>query len=547
VRANGDKHFFSVLVATDRKTLTSISLPPECPHHQNSKVVRDGLYGLPGAKRQRYRCYPEDPAQEHSFVPPLSRKAVQVGVEDCPTCDELLSPHRGTLTAARHTPWDLATYALALNDLSQGQSYARTSLAMRERRGEVFEHLTADHGFAPADLPAAGRSGSVVAQEGAKAWHLAADLVEQYAPLLLETRLAPVRHREETQRRANDELRERDPGAALAAPLVFVLDELPVKVRRDRSQRHDQWYILAAIELRWTPGPTPMDYPRHENRIRLLRAYPTADATAWRLVLGELDVRPDFIVADCGSAITSAINSHYGPGVVPHIPSLFHIHRNIRDGIKDLPGTTRQVQGREALVPELAKHLDLLTRDELLTRTVEDWSAWWDDLIAAVAAVPAPLERLLNQRPIYEPKLAAALPLLRTHPHLPASNAAIENRFRATLDPFLTNRKQLYRNLARLNFLLDLATARDQGAFRDLDKVAKLIRDGNEAASGWAPTPRALTDTQPPATPTAAGGRRAPYSSLYNPLLVPALAKSRNPPAPAAPALADAQQHGATP
>jgi hypothetical protein len=169
--------------------------------------------------------------------------------------------------------------------------------------------------------------------------------------------------------------------------------------------------------------------------------------------------------------------------------------------------------------------MDVLTRDELLNRGAGDWSRWWDELIAAVAALPAPVVKLVEQRRIYEPRLAEALPLLARHPQLPAPNAAVENRIRHELEPFLDNRRHLYRNLARTNFLFDLAVCRDQGVFGDLDAVAKLIRDSNETAGGWAPAPRLLTDAQPP--PREDGTPSPGYSSLLSPLLVAALADKR--------------------
>jgi hypothetical protein len=117
------------------------------------------------------------------------------------------------------------------------------------------------------------------------------------------------------------------------------------------------------------------------------------------------------------------------------------------------------------------------------------------------------------------------MPLLAAQPHLPASNAAVENQIRHLLEPFLTNRKQMYRNVARLNFLLDLAVARQQGAFTDLEDIAKLIHDDNEAAGGWAPQPRTLADTQPPRLSSATPASR--YASLFNAHLVEALADDR--------------------
>jgi hypothetical protein len=486
-----------------------------------------GTYGKGAKQRQRYQCVPADGSKPHTFTPPLSRESVEFGVEDCATCDELLSPHRGSLTGARHTPWTMSMYAKALNDLSLGESYASVSVAMRQRRGEVHRHYESAHvgqsGFGSFLGQAAGSYNSAM---GKSSWHLAADLVEQYSPLIYGDVMDRVRAREDRQRAANDQQLAERPGSPLVAPLTYILDELPVYVRRGR-RFIIAWSVLAVVEVLWRPGATPADAPVRENRLRLARAYPTGDTPAWMLVLGELE-RPDFIVGDAANSIQNAATAMYGHSV-PIVPSLYHAHRNLRDGIVALPGTTHVVEGRAVPVPQVAKHLDVLTRSDLLNLGREDWSSWWDAITGEVAALGAPVEKLQLQRDIYEERIWKGLQVLTDHPHLPASNAAIENRLRATLSPFLENRKQLFRNLARTNCLLDLAVARAHGAFANLDDVARLIREDNVAHGGWAPTPRAVADPQPPYVGPGQGPARRPqvYSSLRNRALVPALLAQR--------------------
>jgi hypothetical protein len=524
-------HRFQVLVHTDHAPgAASIHFPPACPEHPESAVRRHGTYGKGAKQRQRYRCRPADGSKPHTFTPPLSREAVNYGVDDCTTCEELLSPHRGALTGARHTPWHLQLYAKALSDLSRGASYASVSLEMRAARDHVARHLNQAHDAYLGDAPFFGDpTSSVNAEEAKSAWHLAADLVEQYAPLIYQPVIQRVHAREARQREANDRLLAANPGAPLAAPIVYVLDELPIYTRDRKGARgsHLAWSLLAAVEILWRPGTTPADMPRRENRLRLARGYARADTTAWRLVLDELGTRPDFIVADASDAIANAVREHYPPGTVTIIPSLYHLHTSVRSGMLEKKQTVTYVEGNKVPRPELAKHLDKLTRDELLHLNRDDWATWWDDITATVAALGAPIEKLIAQRRIYEERVAVALPVLRAQPHLPASNAAIENRLRASLDPFLTNRKHLYRNIARTNALLDLAVARAQGAFVNLDDVAHLIRQDNEAHGGWAPTPRAVTDPQPHLVPGSDAKRRRTYSSLRNPTLVTELAKHR--------------------
>ena len=57
---------------------------------------------------------------------------------------------------------------------------------------------------------------------------------------------------------------------------------------------------------------------------------------------------------------------------------------------------------------------------------------------------------------------------------------AVENRIPHALEPFLDNRQQLYRALARTNFLLDLAFARPRARSPTLDEVALLLREAHE-------------------------------------------------------------------
>jgi hypothetical protein len=48
------------------------SEPPRCARHPDAKVWRDGTYGRPDRRRQRYRCLPEDGSPPHRFSEPTS-------------------------------------------------------------------------------------------------------------------------------------------------------------------------------------------------------------------------------------------------------------------------------------------------------------------------------------------------------------------------------------------------------------------------------------------------------------------------------------------
>lgn len=560
VRPNRERHYFSLLTAPTGSVVSSLSLPPECPEHPSSTVVRNGTFSRKrktddprSTPRQRYRCDPGAEGKVHYFTTPLPREAVAVGEAACPECDELLSPHRGPLAGARHTPWSLKNIAQALNDLSNGSSYATVSMEMRARRDRAREHLRSHvHGAEPALLSEGSpesSSGSWTTEQAKNSWHLAADLVEQYSPLFFEPLAKSMTERDARQRLLNDEALAANPQRGLRSPIVWILDEQPITVHRRKSTRsghqRNSWSVLVVVELVWHQPKTTDDFPgtrslpTKEARLRLVRAYPAGNELAWRLVLDELKTRPDVIVSDCSDAILNAISTTYGAGVVGHIPSMFHIHRNLRDALIGLPGASVSEGGRLRLAPPLRKHLDQLRRDEALNLGPDDWPGWWDELLAMVRALPAPTKALEQQRATYEHRIAAAFPLLRKMPQLPASNASVERRIRYQLENFTgPGRVQRYRNLARTNLLLDLAVCRSQGVLSDIDTIAAAIRADNEKANGWAPLPRAIADAQPTLPPppgaaesegsgTVGRGGRQMYSSLLNPFLLPALAKKR--------------------
>lgn len=443
----------------------------------------------------------------------------------------MLSPHRGTLTAARHTPWSLAGVVQALNNLSLGSSYAAVALDLRAQRRLTLAHLKEAHGvdLTLPESPLPPVLGSWSRQQGRNAWHLGADLVEQYSPLLYAKVEEELIARERRVRAENDAVLEKDPNATLAHPLVYILDEQPVGFTRWSSDRtryqQAKWSLLVVVEILWHTGKDPLVLPQREPRLRLARAYPRGDAAAWRLVLSELPVRPDFVIADSADAIRSAVNRHYGKGAVGFIPSLYHIHANLRSSLIKLPKGKTRVNGKERLVPHLERAMSGISRAELM-KNESDIKAWWDQIIKEANALAPKQTKITQQRKFHERRMIEAIPILKKNPQLPASNAAVESRIRLHLEPFLENRKHRYRNLARTNFLMDLAVCRAQGVFRDLNNVAQIIRQTNEDARGWAPAPRTLADTQPA---LSSSSQSAPhiYSSLLNVQLISELSAAR--------------------
>ena len=583
LKPSGGHHYFRVLASADGAAHITFTKPPTCPEHTKSKIVRNGTKGTGAAKRQSYRCTPSDSVPSHYFSPPLTREAV-APMSACSGCDELLSPHRGSLTASRHTPWTLAAVVQALNNLSLGLSYAAVSRDLRAQNAMSREHVSAEHGGEVADgksssgggvkgksksrsrsgdgdilsdssrrnlsnndlninlnnpnltatttsslssSPSSSSSSSLVREEGRNAWHLAADLVEEYSPLLFGTVIEKVIATEKKVRAANDAIIEENPEAVLEAPIVYLLDDDPIYIKQWKSARsrhqQDSWALLVVVELIWQPAKDPFGLPRREARLRLARAYPRANEEAWMLVLNELPVTPDFIIADAGPAIKNAVDRRYADEKVTFIPSLFHIQKNLRKVLEKLPNASSKSGKRVYLAKALYEAVSFMTRDDLIKSTEKELAKDWDELIALITHMGAPTAEVKTQRKLNESKMADAISILAKNPHLPASNAAVEAKIRLNLEPFLENRQYRFRNLARTNYLLDLAVVRSQGIFTDLGKLSKLIRQSNEEHSGWAPTPRQITDRQP----VGAGANTPIYSSLLNAQLISRLSKAR--------------------
>ena len=546
---NDERHYFRVLVSADGAANISLTKPPICLEHPKAKIVRNGKKGSGVAKRQSYLCYSIG-NPPHRFSPPLSREAV-APLASCSGCDELLSPHRGSLTASRHTPWTLAAVVQALNNLSLGLSYAAVSRDLRAQRTMAEEHLNLEHGIELGSRSSgrseggsrsstgstrtdsiitddgATSSSSRIREEGQNAWHLAADLVEEYSPLLFGAVMEKVLSREKKAREVNDVILNENPNATLKAPIVYLLDDVPIYIKQWKSGRsrhqQDSWSLLVVVELLWQSAKDPSELPKREARLRLARAYPRANEDAWMLVLDELPVTPDFVIADAGIAIKNAVARRYAGQNVTFIPSLFHIQKNIRKFLEKLPNASSKTGKRIFLARPLYEAVDFLSRDELIQSSKEQLAKDWDDLVDLVVKMGGSAKEINKQRTFNEPKMLDAISILTNNPQLPASNAAVEAKIRLSLEPFLENRQARFRNLARTNYLLDLAVARSQGAFSDLNRLSKLIRQSNEAAKGWAPTPRQITDRQP----VGAGANTPIYSSLLNAQIISRLSVVR--------------------
>jgi hypothetical protein len=507
---DGQHHFFTV-VETVAVPMPVWSPPPACEEHPEGHVVRDGRYAsTTERRRQRYRCYPDraNKSDFHRFTPPLPRDHVHVGAEQCSACDELRGTHRGDPTVSRRQSWSARLVAESLRDLARGSTYAEVSKRVRERT----KRTRTRNGATP-------RPDRV----GRNSWHTAADWVETYSPVLweyVETRL---------RAQAAEAVAERDrlaaAGVTNSQPLTLVIDDQPVfsKAVAETGRRvgRPSWFVLIAAQVRWLSRPGEI---HRDQRLRLVRALPSNDHTAWKLVFDELDYTPDFVISDGDDAQRKAVREFYD-GTVTLIPSMYHVRNNIELALLDSPGTyakSSATAGKE-LRPELRDHLALLSRSNLTAMSEAEWTGWWDELEKLLLSMRAPLEPLRVRRGRYQDAVAEVLPLLSQLPQLPLSTGGLEVAIRRKVEPLLEGRAHAFANLERTNRLFDLVVCDDHGLFDHMPDVVKLLRDDSTANDGWGTPLREVADPQPP----TAGRWSGRYSSLRDPLLLRDVARSR--------------------
>lgn len=579
-----DQHYFNVIVEVDTEIVVpAYSPPPPCPEHDSHvlKVVRDGTYGKSGHKRQRYRCYPAvaDPRYPngwHRFTPARPRDHVHFGEGHCEHCEEVRGVHRGEQTVARRQSWSVHLVAEALVKLAEGQSYskvgkwawersgrtrtrpAKLSDAEKERRRKVKEwkRRVAEANVAgkkpprrpkgtQEPLPSApalrrrrvdadgevlpARQRSARTKEANRRWHTAADWVEMYSSAIWN----PLAHRllaeEQTEHKMRSEMshsrRLRD-----GRPQVLLLDDIPAntKAKSDGTGRkvsRRSYFILGAATLVWAPRPAPATDTGSRTQLRLLRAYAVNSADAWCLLFDELgyapgEYEPEFIVADAGTGLIKAVNDYFTTAVF--IPSLFHLSQAVEKALEETPGAVQQADGEKALHPDLTTHLTALSANRIRSMDSARWSGWWDDLETMLTRLGLAHERVAERRKNYEDVVAKALPYLRGNNGVPLSTGGFESVLRTSVKALMTGRSHGYANIERTNALLDLAVAHNRGELTNIGNVVERLRAATNAADGWGPAIREVSDVQPPAP--------ARYSSLRDRTLIDELAADREAP-----------------
>lgn len=520
----------------------------------------------------------DDPFARHRFTPPLARAHVHRGVETCAACEAVTDVHRGRPVVARRHRWNLEVVGQALIELAKGASYAEVSRWARsqvEPDEEEPRWPTVDAFGAPPDEPGdderqprellrlrpatsgdvAGdveivgdpwATGSAVRyvvisrsvhepddgseperQKNAQTalannvWHQAADWCEVFSPVLWQ----PWHRRavaEAQERRAVLDA-QREQGTPDELPQVALLDEVPVydSSRVTGGEPNYRFRILVAAEVLWRHDKRRGIY--RDIRLRLVRALPTNDNWAWKLVLDELGYVPDYVVSDGGTGINAALGTHLGDRTVL-IPSRFHIRTTVHEALTHTPGAWEKIgTAARTPIPDLAAYLDELREDGHPYSSAEAWQTWWDELYARMDALGLPLDRIEYRRRNYEQPYLDALPHLLANRRLPVTTGGLETLIKRRIKPVLTGRTHGFTNIERTNRLLDLVTLYDNQQLRNAHSVAARLREDNEDTFGWAAPVRLVNDPTGPASE----GR---YKSLLDQTLPKTLVAARSTP-----------------
>lgn len=260
----GDAHTFTVVLAEDAAQVVQWSPPPACPRHLDGHVVRNGKYGTRSDRpRQRYLCTPTDGTKPHSFTPALPRDHVHVGAEQCAECDELRGVHRGDIAVARRHTWSARIVARGLAKLAAGGSYSQVSQWALRAAGSGRRSRDGQ-----------GTPWSAEQSASKNSWHVAADWVEVFGPVVFETVDQKLRRAEAEARGRIDAAREK--GEPVTQPLVWLLDDVPVyaRERSGRSRSDGGFNVLVVAQMRWTPTADPFAVRGGRPFLRLIRAMP---------------------------------------------------------------------------------------------------------------------------------------------------------------------------------------------------------------------------------------------------------------------------------
>lgn len=448
-----------------------------CPDHGgNSDVIFAGRHSKNGVNRQRYECRPRNGDKTHEFTPSLPREKV-VADTDWRDADVVVNPNRGKPASGRGHTADIATVVEGLRMLSSGRTYADVGRATEARRPPRKPREDPKVRAAREALEKATNTTIpqvVKKKTGADHWQVGADWCETYSPVLWEAWLAEIA--------ANP--------PADVTPRVLVMDDIPFfggKQTATRTHAKVIFSVLVAVEYFQPDAASPL----LNNRVRLIRAFPTHTADAYELLVGELGYIPDVIVSDSSTSIEALLRRLRKKHPVVWIPSAFHVVKQLR---KALAKMTSAKKGG------LANAGDLLNRLESyrLLDSPDAWREWWDDFDAKTRTqqvAPGLLPVVWRRK--YEQAVADALIYIDNHPGTPRGNGAVEATIRGAVKPFFEKRATTMGNIERTNMLCDLLCLAQNHRMDDPARIAELLTaDLIDAGDGFAPPARAVADPE---------------------------------------------------
>lgn len=461
---------------------------PDCAKHPGAEVVRNGRYGKKGGRRrQRYRCTHQcnelcrqGCRGRHSFTPPIPRSHVCIG-DACLVCREPTPIHHGSLSAARRSQVTPAVAAKALAEMSLRQSYAKAGREALEGLGldpTIRRRKANKHPAKPRRRWSRRkqRKRSAATRFAGRVWQVAAAILEAFGPIVWAA--------------AEERLRERSARIVAAGEKrVWILDEVPVYAlsANGKRKKSDGWVVLVLAEMDWTDKAAP-----GVTKLRLVRAMPKANSTAWRLAFAEVGHTPDIIVSDAATSIVAAVGRHFhGPTAPLFVPSLWHLGRALENNA--LERALKGTNGRD-----IRTHLNELKREAGAIRSVPDWIGWWDHLaVLAKASGLVKMDALRQTRLNYEARMAAAIPVLAADRRLIVSTGGLESVIRDAIEPVLDRRRHQFANIERTNMLMDMVVARSVGMFAKPAIVEDLIVADALGHDGWTVPLRTIADPQP--------------------------------------------------
>lgn len=376
-----------------------------------------------GPKRQRWWCQPKT-GGKHRFRETLPRIVAADGeAHSCRECQTKLAPWEGQ-PAPRLYGFSARDVAWALVQVAGGASYRGTAALVRTRAGRELD--TSPRGK---NLPAPNTHAQLIS-----------DWVDVFAPVIWAA-YAPTRW-----------------------PESVLLDEDTLKYSAPGSSTgHLAFYVLGAMSYDGRGRPY----------VAALEAVPRLSATAWDKFLRTLDMQPQWVVSDGGSAVMKGARKAWPDAEMWRCE--WHLRRNLEEKLPDHVRTDPADPLRKTL--------------NFAQLSVEHWETYRNQLH----------KRARAETGFHPAQMAAAKldSLIRaqagTRPDdLPLSTGPLEQYFH-TMDKAIGDRAARMTNKRRTDALLKLLAAHRNG-WIDHDRWTDILREHLEVRRGHAPEQRQHTD-----------------------------------------------------